>query len=294
MATILHKYKVQLFFIKKYGQFSVFNTTSAKLVLMKSWILLCILVIGKFSTLAQGSKVGYSPFQILVIHPDSVRIDELIIPFSDSIQKRYIDRYYSSIKSYEKLKENVSSDEEKEKINSQIRSIKLREMEVYNFRYYYAMSGLILFDLGILFNPTYWEKDFSQKEKTLTGYAIEPSQLFSRDLDKLAKYYRVDYILTFENVHTEKLTDTISSIVLKFKAVLYSSKKGIVLKEDFSGNSQLNGYKYLTEIYFDHNKNERALENSVDCDNYLNCLFKSATRDTTERLYEVISEIQKK
>ncbi|HTJ51412.1 MAG TPA: hypothetical protein VL443_18255 [Cyclobacteriaceae bacterium] len=262
---------------------------------MKSWILLGILVIIKFPTLAQGSKAGYSPFQILVIHPDSVRIDELMIPFSDSIQKRYIDGYYASLKSYEKLKEDESSDEEIEKINAQIRSIKLREMEVYNFRYYYTMSRLILFDLGILFNPTYWEKDFSQKEKTLTGYAIEPSQLYSRDFDKLAKYYQVDYILTFENVHTEKLADTISSIALKFKAILYSSKKGkIVLKEDFSGNSQLNDYKYLTEIYSSHNKNERALEKSVDCDNYLNCLFRSATRFTTERLYEVISKIQKK
>jgi hypothetical protein len=91
------------------------------------------------------------------------------------------------------------------------------------------------------------------------------------------------------------LADTITSIILKFEATLYSSEDDkVILEEEFIGNSGLDNYKYLTEIYNSRNEKERLLEKRVNCDNYLDCLFKSSARFVSERVYDAIISRAKK
>lgn len=239
---------------------------------------------------AQKTKQDlFNPFSILIIKPDSAKIADTLRAWADSIERGHIDNYYYSIK-VEEMAQQWGNEEVKKKSEQRIREIKAREMDAYNFKYYHTVAYKTLYELAVLFNTNYWEKNFASRQTVLDGDVIDRNELFTYDLKKLADYYEVDYIVTFENIHTDH-KDGVGT--LKYTVTLFWSKKNkIILRKEIEGNAPVNNFNLLQEIF--PNGEEFFHESGIHCDNYLECMFKSVVRFSTEEIFKVISKNQRK
>jgi hypothetical protein len=229
----------------------------------------------------------FKPFSLLIINPDGAEIADTLQVWADSIEKKYIDRYYYSIKTMESMKE-WGDDESKQQMDTRIQAAKMREMEVHDFKYYHTVTNSTLFELSTLFNTNYWEKNYSSRLTILEGAIIDRADLFTHDLGKLAKHYKVDYIVTFDSIRTDRRGGIGT---LKFTTTLFSTKRNkIILKKEIEGNAPVDNYTLLSQILPPGNFHESG----IHCDNYLECMFKSAVRFSTEELFNAISQYQKK
>lgn len=261
---------------------------------MKIWLIIIFLSVKTFLSFGQDVQNRFRPFTLLVIHPTSAKIDNLLKPYADSLERNRIDRHKAASSFIDKLTQALS-DEKIREFEDRMPGLKYRATMELDFKYYQTVSELTLFELNSLYNPTHWENGYSPNNKVMTGYASESSKLIGESYKELSKTYDVDYIITFENIRTENNSNDINHITLKFTSILYSAKKkNVVLRKEFTGNSQLRDYESLNDIFFKVNQEHRQLERSIDCDNYLDCLFKSAIRNSTSEIYETIGSIQKK
>jgi hypothetical protein len=229
----------------------------------------------------------FKPFSLLIINPDGAEIADTLKVWADSIERKYIDRYYFSIKTMESMRE-WGDEESKRQTDLRIQAAKMREMEAHDFKYYHTVTNSTLFELGVLFNTNYRDKNYSSRETILEGGIIDRADLFTHDLGKLGKHYKVDYIVTFDSIRTGS-RDGIGT--LNFTTTLFSTKRNkTILKKEIEGNAPVDNYKLLGQIFPSGNFHESG----IHCDNYLECMFKSAVRFSTEELFNVISQYQKK
>jgi len=229
----------------------------------------------------------FKPFTILIFKPDKAAIADSLMVYADSIEQRHRDGFFISIENMEKLKE-LGIDDEKVKDDLQIQEMKSRENEIYKFKYYHSIAEKTLFELRQLFNSNYWESNYISRVNTIKGETIDPSDLVTHDFKILRKHYKVDYTVTFEDVHTDRRNGILT---LKYVVTLFSRKENkVILKKVIEGNAPVDNYKLLSDIFPPGNQHEFG----IHCENYLDCVIKSAVRFSTEELFKAISERQKK
>jgi hypothetical protein len=237
------------------------------------------------------AKYSITPFSLLIIKPDEASIADSLKAFADSIERKHIKRYYASISTLEMFRP-TGNNEAKKEADLRIEEIKSREMEAYDFKYYQLVSDMALFELKSLLNPVFWGEDYVAHEPILDGYIIDRGELFTADSKKIAKYYEVDYIVTFENIHMEQKE---GKAILKIITTLFSAKKHkAVLIKEVEGNPPLENFKFFYQIYSPGSQENNFHESDIRCDNYLECMFRSAIRFATEELYRALITAQKK
>jgi hypothetical protein len=121
---------------------------------------------------------------------------------------------------------------------------------------------------------------------------VDKGELFTYDFEKLAKYYKVDYIITFEDIHsgTKKGVGT-----LHYTTTLFWTKDNkTILKKEIEGNAPVDNYKFFQDIFAFVSNDDNFHDSEIHCDNYLECMFKSAVRFSTEDLFKAIAKRQKK
>jgi hypothetical protein len=251
------------------------------------WIIVVVTINYCYGQGETTKQDRFKPFTLLLINPDGAEIADTLQVWADSIEKKYIDRYHYSIKTMESMRE-WGDEESKRQTDIRIQAAKMKEMAVHDFKYYHTVTNSTLFELGTLFNTDYWEKKYSSRETILEGDIIDRADLFTYDLGKLGKHYKVDYIVTFDSIRTDS-RDGIG--IMKFTATLFSTKRNkIILEKEIEGNAPVDNYKLLSQILPSGNFHESG----IHCDNYLECMFKSAVRFSTEELFNAISQYQKK
>ena len=229
----------------------------------------------------------FKPFTIKIIKPDTARIADSLKVYADTLEKRHRDGHFSIIRNMErnfnKMKEHMD-DEAKNHATLQIQQMKSRENEIYKFKYYHTIAEKTLFELGKLFNANYWES----RVTILEGNLIDPVDLVTHDLQILREHFKDDYTVTFEDIHTDRRNEI---LILKYVVTLFSKKEHkVILRKEIEGNAPVDNYKLLSDIFPPGNQHESG----IHCENYLDCVIKSAVRFSTEELFNAISERQKK
>ena len=194
---------------------------------------------------------------MLIIKPDGARITDSLNIYADSIEQKYIRKHH-----------NADAD---------------------NFKYFHFVSDLSSRELQTLFEVDFGRKNYSTRENLIDVSVIDRKGSFSSDFSQLAKSYEVDYIITFEDIHTDQ-NEGIPT--LKFTITLFSVKRNVViLNNEMEGNAPVNNFKYLHQIYSTDNRDCSLFhESGIYCDNYLECMFRSAVRFSTEELYNSIKK----
>jgi hypothetical protein len=229
----------------------------------------------------------FKPFRIIVLKPDKADISDSLKVYADLIESKHSDMYRASIQSMGKLRKK-SKKRERKQIDMQIQNIKERQTENADFRYYHSIAEKTLFELKILFNTNEIETNYTLDNPILIGQVIGGSELTVSNLEKLGKEYVADYIVGFENIHT---TGTKEAPTLRYVVKLFwTITNNEILEKEIEGNASVDNYKLLKQIIQPGNIHETG----IHCDNYLECMIKSAVRFSTEELFKEIEERQKK
>lgn len=210
----------------------------------------------------------YKPFSMLIISPDSSKIDKTLNHLTDSIELEYREMYYKAIKELETRKE-TEDDGKKREAEMAIQRVKWMEMEVYDFKYYQFISMGAFVKLLEHFNLYPWAKE------SLTCELEEPRWLFTYDSEKLARYYDVDYIIYFQGINIIR-DDSEDAFTMKMKTSLFSraESKIILQKETFVTSDNI----YCT----------------LRGENKLMCLLTNMVESSTDELIAELTERQKK
>jgi hypothetical protein len=229
----------------------------------------------------------FKPFTIIILRPDNANISDSLKVYADSIENKHSDMYRASIQAMENFKEKSDKDERKI-IDSQIKNIKERQAENADFKYYHSIAEKTLFELKSLFNSNEIETDYTLDNPVLAGQVIGSSQVSVSNLEKLGKRYGVDYIVSFASIHT---AGTKEAPTLRYTVKLFWTQTNKeILEKEIEGNAPVDNYKFLKQILPPGNMHETG----VYCDNYLECMIKSAVRFSTEELFKNIEGRQKK
>jgi hypothetical protein len=197
---------------------------------------------------------GLPPLRLLIINPHGARITDSLNIYADSIEQKLRMKY---------------------------------GFESYNYKYFHFVSDLSSRELQTLFEVELGGDNNGTRENLIEISAIDREGLLISDFVHLGERYEVDYIITFEDIHTAQ-NEGIPTI--KFTTTLFSTKHNVViLKKEIEGNAPVNNFKYLHQIYSADNRDySRFHESGIHCDNYLECMFRSAVRFSTEDLYNSI------
>lgn len=229
----------------------------------------------------------FRPFSVIIIKPDNAKISDSLNVYAQRIEDRQFLMYFSVIKSLEKEWEK-KNDEQRKEIEQQIHETIVRAKDDSQFKYFHTIANRTLRELKSLFNSNEIETDYTLDNPVLTGEVVDRSQLSTLNPKKIGKSYKVDYIVSFENIHT---TGTKQSPTFSYVLKLVSTTENKeILRKEIEGNASVDNYKSLREIFPPGNIHEIG----VDCDNYLECMIISAVRFSTEELFRAIEKRQKK
>ncbi len=210
----------------------------------------------------------YKPFRILIISPDSSKIDKTLTHLTDSIELEYREMYYKALNELE-IRKKTEDDDKKRETEMAIQEAKWMEMEVYDFKYYQFISMGAFITLLEHFNLYPWAK------KSLTCELEEPRWLFTYDSEKLTRYYDVDYIIYFQGINIVKDDDE-DVLTMTMETSLFSraESKNILQKETLVTSENF----YCT----------------LRGKNKLMCLLTNMVESSTEELITELTERQKK
>jgi hypothetical protein len=258
-----------------------------KSILMKHLLSTLLTILSfSYSPGQENNQQAFKPFSLIILKPEKASIPDSLKIYADSIERKQAQKYLATIKSLEKLKESVN-EEMKKAIELQILQVKSREEEAHTFKYYHSLAKQTLLELGFLFGSIHEQLNNSNKVNIFTGDVLDPSSVTTSDLKKLGKHYRVDYMAAFENVRTGSRNGVLT---LKYTIKLYSRKEDkVILKKEIEGNALVENFTPLSDIYPPCGRHEY----SINCDNYLECVFKSAIRFSTEELFKEIEKRQR-
>jgi hypothetical protein len=98
--------------------------------------------------------------------------------------------------------------------------------------------------------------------------------------------------VSFEDIHTDSRNGV---GVLSYTTTLYSAKaKKFLLRKTTEGNALVSNHRSLAQIFSQEKQSGNLREAPVHCDNYLECMFTSAVRFSTEELFLAIAAKQRK
>ena len=223
-----------------------------------------------FTALGQDDYVQESrlkPFKVLIIAPDKAVIDDSLRLFTDSIELEYRDSYYKKIKELE-TKRKSDNRKERKSTNNMLKRLKDSEEDVLSFKYQQMISVSTLVSLNEYFQKYPWEEAGAFYCRMIYKKGFQPS-----DLPKLTNDFKVDYVVYYENIRAERLKTNYKMTMTTFMFSKADSK--IILQKETSGTT-----------------------NQWVCDypklNPLACLMTRLEDNTTNELYYVLNDRQKK
>ncbi|MCE2996358.1 MAG: hypothetical protein ACK5RG_18310 [Cyclobacteriaceae bacterium] len=229
----------------------------------------------------------FKPFAVIIIKPDKAQIPDSLNIYADAMEDEQFMMHFSVINSLQNQWKLVD-DETKKKIEQQVHQTIKRAREDLNFRYFHTIAIKTKRELNSLFNSNEFETDFTFNNPVLTCELVDRSHLLNTNLKKIGQRYKVDYIISFENIRT---AGTKKAPTLRYVVKLFStSTNKEILRKEIEGNASVENYKSLEQILPPGNIHERG----VNCSNYLECMMISAVRFSTEELYKTIEKRQKK
>ena len=254
-------------------------------ILVTIWFLLCTFI---YSHGQETSKQDiFKPFAVIIIKPDKAQIPDSLNVYADAMEDKQFMMYFSVINSLED-QWKIGDDEAKKKIEQEVHQTIKRAKEDLNFRYFHTIAIKTKRELNSLFNSNEFETDFTFNNPVLTCELVDRSHLLSTNLKKIGQRYKVDYIISFENIRT---AGTQKAPTLLYVVKLFSSSANKeILRKEIEGNASVDKYKSLEQILPPGNMHERG----VNCDNYLDCMMMSAIRFSTEELFKAIEKRQRK
>ncbi len=237
---------------------------------MKNWIIsITIVLLVQISLFAQeASKVKYRPFSLLIVNPDSISLHKSLRPFIDTVEMDFREFYYSELKQME-LFVDFEPEEKKHETKLKIQRAKWAEMDVQNIKYFQLIPILTCAELWDLFNE-------GNSHQFSFDY-IPREELFSNDLEKIARYYEVDYVLTYKQITTPVES---GEPVLKIEIELFSKRDERIVYEGIS-------YGYA-RFYTDNSGVLKA------CANDLQCMLESGVISSSADLFNFLKKEQKK
>lgn len=254
-------------------------------ILTAIWFLLCTFI---YSHGQEKSKQDiFKPFAVIIIKPDKAQIPDSLNVYADAMEDEQFMMYFSVINSLQDMWK-IADDEAKKKIEQEVHQTIERAKEDHDFRYFHTIAFITKRELNSLFNTNEIETDFTFNNPVLTCEVVDRSQLPTTNLKKIGQRYKVDYIISFENIYT---AGTKKAPTLRYVVKLFStSTNKEILRKEIEGNALVDNYKSLEQILPPGNAHER----SVNCSNYLECMMVSAIRFSTEELFKAIEKRQKK
>ena len=237
---------------------------------MKTRLVLLFGILLFQSTIYGQSKKAkeYRPFSFLIINPDSISVHESLRPLIDTVESDFRESYYSHIKRME-LFEKFEPEEKRQETKLKIQRAKWMEMEVHDTRYYHLIPMLTCAELWDLFD--------AQNNLDFSFDLISRGELFSYDLNTIANYYQVDYILIYKQI-TTPIKD--GEPILKIEMQLFGKKESKVIYETVAYGQ--------ARFYKDNSGILRA------CPNDLQCLLESGVISSTADLFHFLKKRQKK
>jgi len=236
------------------------------LILGLTWTsLLTVDSFGQSNDHVQESR--YRPFRVLIISPDTAKIDNSLTPHIEQVESQFKTSFYKALREFE-WKRNTGDEEDKEQIESIIKEAKWYETDVQRFRYYHMISFATFFDLQKAFQKYPWEH-----EGSLTCQIVNARDLETDDLGQLTEEYDFDYVIFFKDAQTKQFY---YGFDLNIKTFLFSKADSkVIMEKTVSGE---------------------ARENVCDLhgQNMLECLMINAASEVTSELFQVLDERQKK
>lgn len=221
------------------------------------------------STLSFGQKSEYRTFKMIIVSPDSVAITEELNAYVDSIESDYVKGYYRSIKQMEDFLDWDDNSEEvkktKKKIEENLKIARQSEQEIKKFRYYETIPS---------YSRSVLEMYFNEYPPNSTFQVVRTKDLKSKDLKVIAETYKADYVVSYRDIHTDKLDNGLISMNLT--TVLFASKESKILFERRT-TGDMNSYGDMWT-----------------CSNPLSCLLITSVKSSTTEIYNTVSKLQKK
>ncbi|WP_421798929.1 hypothetical protein [Haliscomenobacter sp.] len=225
--------------------------------------LLCIYLLCLSWTVLSAQNKFPKAFKMLVLKPDTAILEKSLYPETDSIVMGYKQRYYQQLRQMDELmnfqdfpKElKKSMEKEKTALIKAVEVMKSKEPEIKQFKYFHAISAY-----SSEFYNTYYNE-----YKPIAEVLEWPNQSTKlSDLASLAIAQNADYVLFFENIHTEIREEW---PLLKLKTTIYSKKESkIIFSEETIGDHLSEGGQWT-------------------CDAILHCLFVNGVKTSTELVF---------
>lgn len=207
----------------------------------------------------------FRPFKMIIVSPDTAIIDEELKIFADTVQADYLKTYYNSIKQMESFVNYTGDKKMKKEYEEKIKVAKQSEQEVKKFKYFEVIPDYSCSVLQMYFN---------EYPPNSTFKVIRARDLKSKNLKDIADNYKADYVVSYKDIHTNKLDNEL--LTMNVTTVLFSNKDSKVLFEK-QGKGDLNSYGDMWT-----------------CMNPLNCLLITSVKSSTTDIFETVSKRQKK
>ena len=225
-----------------------------------------------FSLTGFGQQGIWKPFKLLVIQPDTAKIDQSLSSDRDSVESDNLKSYYSSLKQTEDLlnfkdysKEMEQSFKEtQERLKKEIPLIKAQEDNVKKFKYYQTISQ---------YSTQVYNFYFNEYEPFSTIIELPKQKTDLLSLKTLADTSKADYIVFYSDIHT---IDKDGLPVLKLTTFLYSKKDNkLILTKQTEGDTESRGDMW-----------------TCNSDVRLSCLLINGVRTSTDAIATILRERQ--
>jgi hypothetical protein len=219
--------------------------------------LLTLLLILSLNVCGQESK--YKRFKMLILVPDTARVEDLNRAQIDSIEREYKEAYYAVRDKAETVLRNSDSKTRKKIENA----IGPNEINIQNYKFYQWISNFSYYVIS---------GHFSNYKR------IEIEQTFSKiekaDLKVHSDSHDYDYILFFDDIHT---TVDSNKIYLNATTCLYSASQNTLILKSLTTSGSTENFEGIWR-----------------CNSDLSCLLTTFVKSATEKVIRVIDEREKK
>lgn len=217
-----------------------------------------------------GQKGNFEPFKLAVEKPNFAKIEEGLKHQIGTIEETYVEQYSSMIKQLEELvqfdgySDEMKSqyEEMKQETLTQLESLKSREQEVKDFKYYEFMSYYLTSVLNFYFNEY---EPFSEI------YEIPNFHNDGTDYKVIADSLKADYVISFEDI---KSLESNGLYQMESRLILYSTVENKIIVEE--------------KIYGDTN----SYGDMWTCSEELTCLFITSVRNSIQIISKTLVEKQ--
>lgn len=211
----------------------------------------------------------YKPFRVLIISPDTARIDKELTVYVESIENRFKGSYYSMLRVFELLRSTENGEvEEKQRAAAAIQRARWFEVDVVRFRYYHMIAAEAFVSLNDRFQKYPWEDS-----ESLECQVVNKSDLETEDFVQLTRNYDFDYVIYFGDIVAKKYVDTFFMDMTTYLFSRADSK--VIMKRRQSTKAD-------------------PVLCRMDRQDLLECLITRVTSEAISDLFEILDERQKR